>query len=316
MILAAPPSSTAATLHVDDFSAGGTSGWTGGTFGSGPPTRQPGGGPDGAGDPYLQVASTFTHLATYTNSAAWTGSYSAIGAAVVRVDMRNEVGSDPLDMRLVLFGPGNTAVRWNSTVAQSVPADGAWRTYEFSLAETDLMLVQGSAAYADLMNGVFRFMLRHNPVPSPNGVSVTATLGLDNIELAAAPPPNPADFNGDSAVDAVDLAAWEQAFGVSDGGDANGDGASTGADLLIWQRAFAPAPPAASVPEPGSLVLSVLAAFLSGYAASRAVERMTEPTDEPQHGAVSAEPTSRRLRRGRPRCPAYRRPRVRVSRVS
>lgn len=262
MLIATPESLCAATLHIDDFTPAGTSNWTGGSMQNGPPTRQPGGGPAGVNDPYLQVASAQTHLAAYTNFSAWTGSYSAIDARLVRLDMRNEIGSDPVEMRLVLFGPNSLLERWTSSVAQTVPADGVWRTYEFSLAEAHLTPVQGMSSYADLMNGVKRFMLRHNPTPSPNGVNVTATLGLDNVELASGVPPPRADFNHDTVVDASDLDMWEGAFGVSAAGDATGDSATTGADLLIWQRevtAPAAAARAAAVPEPSSLTLLVLA---------------------------------------------------------
>lgn len=271
--LAAPAVSTAATLHVDDFTAAGTSSWTGGAFGGGLPTRQSSGGPGGAGDAYLQVATTVNHLATYNSSSAWTGSFAAVDAGVVRLDMRNAPGSDPLQMRLVLFGPGSTNVRWNSTAAHTVPADGDWHNYEFSLAEESLTRVAGVGTYADLMNGVVRFMLRHNPTPSATGVNVTATLGLDNIELAAAAPPtSPADFNGDLTVDDVDLGVWAAAYGLTDAGDATGDGLSTGADFLVWQqeRVFGAI---GAVPEPQSLVLAALAATALAFVPSRTATR-------------------------------------------
>ncbi|MCC6494056.1 MAG: hypothetical protein IT424_13665 [Pirellulales bacterium] len=67
-----------------------------------------------------------------------------------------------------------------------------------------------------------------------------------------------ADFNGDSQINGLDLAAWRTDFGRQDPnhsqGDANGDGYVDGADFLVWQRQHAPHAAivsAATVPEPG-----------------------------------------------------------------
>lgn len=79
-----------------------------------------------------------------------------------------------------------------------------------------------------------------------------------------------ADFNYSRTVDAADLAAWQNNYGLASGatraqGDANGDGEVNGRDFLIWQQQANNAPPAlASVPEPTAFALLVMAAaFLS-----------------------------------------------------
>jgi probable HAF family extracellular repeat protein len=76
----------------------------------------------------------------------------------------------------------------------------------------------------------------------------------------------PGDFNGDSSVDAADLASWKAGFGASGNatrsqGDADGDLDVDGSDFLTWQRnlggaamSVSPAP----VPEPLSVVLALL----------------------------------------------------------
>lgn len=177
-----------ATLHTDDFSAEGLANWSGGDFGGQELSRQSTGGPAGAGDAYLQTLNVSANLAINNSSADWFGSYSAIMADRLIVDLRNEPGSEPVEMRVVLFGPIDTNRRWTSSVSQVIPADGVWRTYEFSLAEADLTLVQGVATYAQVMNDVRRVMLRHDPGgPSAGGQQVTATLGIDNIQLASGP---------------------------------------------------------------------------------------------------------------------------------
>lgn len=71
------------------------------------------------------------------------------------------------------------------------------------------------------------------------------------------------DFTGDGIVDGADLAAWKEAFGVSDRGDANGDDVTDGSDFLIWQRALdGQVPTAAAVPEPVSCSL-LLTSFVA-----------------------------------------------------
>ena len=47
-----------------------------------------------------------------------------------------------------------------------------------------------------------------------------------------------ADFNSDGAVDGLDLAQWEDDYGINGDSDADGDGDSDGSDLLAWQRDF------------------------------------------------------------------------------
>lgn len=79
------------------------------------------------------------------------------------------------------------------------------------------------------------------------------------------------DYNGDFIVDGDDLAAWELAFGTSDGADADDDGDSDGADFLAWQRSLGNGvssivPAAETVPEPGGLILSAFAVALAGGA--------------------------------------------------
>jgi hypothetical protein len=67
--------------------------------------------------------------------------------------------------------------------------------------------------------------------------------------------PQPGDFDNDGDVDAMDLDAWQGAFGLTAFADADGDGDSDGADFLVWQRNVGAAPIAA-VPEPGSGLLA------------------------------------------------------------
>lgn len=229
-------SSQGAALHLDDFQSGTTAGWGGGAA----PTLQFSGGPTGSGDAFLRITSSApigpgSKLATHNDSPDWIGDYAALDASRVTVDLRNPATSPPLSMRLVLLGPVTTGERYTSTNAQTVPNDGGWHHYEFSLAESDLSQVLGNATHADLMQNVLRVMLRHDSgSPSSGGTPVFATLDLDNIRLATIR--SAADFNDDGLVDGVDLSIWSSSFATSAMADADGDGDTDGADWLLWQR--------------------------------------------------------------------------------
>ena len=70
-----------------------------------------------------------------------------------------------------------------------------------------------------------------------------------------------ADFNQDGNVDGLDLAEWQQAYGMNADADADFDGDTDGADFLIWQRQYGQsssslvASSSVTVPEPTGLFL-------------------------------------------------------------
>jgi hypothetical protein len=196
MLALGPAPAVAAEIHVDDFAISGQS-WAGGSG----PTFVPTGGPGGAGDGFLQIASTGANLATHTEQPSWVGDYSALtagtGSLRLTADFRNATNSAPLEMRVVLFGPGSTTSRWTSSEAVVVPPDDQWRSYQFELAEAALTRVLGSASYDALMSDVVRVMLRHDPTsPSAGGAGVAAMLGIDNVALvrSTAIIPEPATY--------------------------------------------------------------------------------------------------------------------------
>jgi autotransporter-associated beta strand protein len=102
----------------------------------------------------------------------------------------------------------------------------------------------------------------------------TRFLGLGVIEVMNPTLVNllPGDFNGDKIVNELDLAKWKLEAGYGGGADADYDGDSDGNDLLIWQRNLGQSIPgvavAATVPEPGVMVLAAMA-LVAGAAARR-----------------------------------------------
>ena len=137
----------------------------------------------------------------FNNEEHWTGDYTA--ATSLDVDMMNPTPSRELEMRLVFFGPNTTSSRWTSDAALTVPNDGVWRTYSFPIDEEAIVPVRGSAEFPEIIGGVIRTMLRHDPGdPSSRGSPVTASLAIDNIILRGA---LRGDFDKNNVVDVIDV---------------------------------------------------------------------------------------------------------------
>lgn len=167
----------------DDFQDGTTQGWGGGAN----PTNIPDGGPNGAGDRFLQITSrggfgAGSRLATF-NVSQWTGNYQAAGVDGIRVHLRNQ-SSQTLSMRVVIFGPLGS--RYTSRNAITLPPDNTWRQVTFSLREADLVNVFGSETYSQVITDVTRLMFRHDAEPPEEGGDpIAAQLGIDNITAVA-----------------------------------------------------------------------------------------------------------------------------------
>ncbi|WP_425397364.1 hypothetical protein [Aeoliella sp.] len=268
--------SPAATLHTDDFESG-MMDWTSGAQ----ITRPEDGGPTGAGDAHLLVSTTF-HLATHNSASDWTGDLAAINATRVMADLMVPVGESPLEMRLVLFASGNvrTAARWVSTTANNVPADGVWRTYEFSLAEDALARQLGSGTYTELMGGVQRVMLRHGAAQA-GGEFVQGSLGIDNVTLASTPQVLAGDYNDDGLVNLADYTLWRNNLGAATGTLENDiDGGTIGAaQYLTWKAEFgndAPGLAASQIPEPSGVLWCVAGGMMLLCGATRRYQHATQ----------------------------------------
>ncbi len=173
----------------DDFTNGDPAGWTGGNN----PTVAIGGGPNGAGDNFLQFASTGgsggsgSRLATYNVDPTWTGDYIAAGVTGIRFKMKN-FGATDLQIRIGIFD-GNFNF-WTTTQAVSVLAGSDWTEHSFSLRQQDMTSFAGTTTYASTFSDVARVLIRHQsgaPAGTGGAQAINASVGLDRVEAVPEP---------------------------------------------------------------------------------------------------------------------------------
>lgn len=191
-------SAEAVTLdQIDDFQVD-VSGWGGSSpFGETLAATREEGGPLAAGDFYLQLVTDLYHLAS-KNQTQWGGDFLAAGVTAVEFDANVFVTSDPIALRIGIYGPGGFFSSSNTTPITS----GGWNHYVIGLTESDLTYAPGSGPggtlppgtgiFADTLSAVSKFVVRHDsgPTPTANGFHpqhVTATIGLDNIHAVPEP---------------------------------------------------------------------------------------------------------------------------------
>lgn len=164
--------------QIDTFQSGTNQGWTGGAS----PTNIPDGGPLGAGDRYLRITSNGGsgpggRLATF-NPIQWQGDYIGTGVRMIECDLNN-LGATFLNIRVILISIFDD--RFSSTVAIDLPPGSGWVHAYIPIAEADLIQVQGENPFSTAGSQIQQIMLRHNPVPDPQGVPIVAQLGIDNV---------------------------------------------------------------------------------------------------------------------------------------
>ncbi len=175
------PSALAISFNqTDDFQDGTTEEWGGNIRGTVENIAT--GGPEGEGDRFLQTSVTSYHLGV-KNTDQWTGDYLAEGIQAIEMDLNHiNPGSDAVNVRILLFGPGGTFASQSLTPVTS----NQWTHYIFGLTSSDLVHVTGGTGVLDdTLSGVTTLLVRHDsPTPTPPGEHpphITATLGIDNI---------------------------------------------------------------------------------------------------------------------------------------
>jgi hypothetical protein len=179
--LAATSASGVVLNQVDDFQDGTLQSWGGGAS----PFNVSTGGPDGSGDRYLRISSLGSNLGT-NNTVQWAGDYVDEEIGSINFELNN-LGANPLSLRITVFGPNAS---YSSTNATVLPASSGWVSVEFVLDDVALTQTSGFATLEDTLANVNTVLIRHDPDPlSPPGTPnpVTGTLGIDNITALPEP---------------------------------------------------------------------------------------------------------------------------------
>jgi hypothetical protein len=189
-------SASAATVgQIDTFQDGTTDNWFAGGLGMGqvppiPPTVITNGGPQGAGDRYLQITglggppAAGSRIAAI-NLAQWAGDYLHSGISAISMDLKN-FGSTDLTVRLLfedpmMAPPADQAV---TTFGQFLPVGGGWTHTTFAISPAAMTLLFGNIN--TLLANTTLVRIIDSPTPT-DAVSIAGVLGVDNI--AAVPEP-------------------------------------------------------------------------------------------------------------------------------
>ena len=194
----APSTAAGASIGLKDtFQDGTTDGWfAGGGPGGGvppvPPQVIPTGGPEGAGDQFLQITSngiagTAGSRLVALNAAQWAGNYLAAGITTIEMDLKN-LGATALTIRLLFEDPipGPPVNEGVTTFGAVLPVGGDWTHVAFAIAPADLTMIFGNANAVLSNTTVLRII--DSPTPT-EAVTIAGQLGVDNIEAAAVPEP-------------------------------------------------------------------------------------------------------------------------------
>jgi hypothetical protein len=213
--------------QFDDFEDGTTMGWSHQFPSPNPPTNVPDGGPQGAGDNYLQNISNGGAGAgsrqVVFNQAQWAGNYVSAGVTRITGFMRN-FGTTDLFMRLAVEG-GILNTRYASTNAISLPAGGLWTPVTFDLTPSSMTIIAGTEDLPTVLGNVGTLRILSAQSISYMGDIVAATLGVDNLRALRLQ----GDANFDGNVNLNDFNALASNFGTTGGatwqqGDFNFDG--------------------------------------------------------------------------------------------
>ena len=165
---------------VEDFAAPGIGSWGGGSILSNPLT----GGFGGAGDGYLQVATTATaNLGARSAGAEYLGNWTAAGIDEVHLWL-DDVGADePLEIHF-LIGSGTNFWSYDTGFA---PPLGSWAEFVVPLnGPTGWTRVTGSGTFADALANVQQILIRHDKAPyvqQPDPLK--GDFGIDRIVLTS-----------------------------------------------------------------------------------------------------------------------------------
>lgn len=173
--------------QVDDFQAGNSAFWGGGTG----PLVEDNGGPGGAGDKFLKQTADGSgsggKLSMY-NHDQWLGDYLTAGVTAIEMDLKN-FSAQSLSMRIAFKeGLGPTAPGYVSATAFTVPNDGAWHHAVFTLQSGNFATIGSPSSFDGMIGGLVQeFRILHSTTPLLTGTNIVGALGVDNIRAIPAP---------------------------------------------------------------------------------------------------------------------------------
>jgi hypothetical protein len=167
-------------------------GWIAGLLGNVPPIPPQvvaNGGPNGAGDAFLQITAVGGAGAGSTlvpiNPAQWAGDYLTAGGTGIRMDLRN-LGASDLTIRLLFDDPiGAPPVdEAVTTFGFFLPSGSGWMS-AFFLGVADLTVLLGSASV--LLSNTTLLRIIDAPTAG-DAVPIFGQLGVDNIQAVVPEP--------------------------------------------------------------------------------------------------------------------------------
>jgi len=175
--------------QIDTFQDGTTDNWAnGGTQ----PIIVPNGGPDGAGDDFLEVTadgSGENGKLTVFNTSQWLGDYVDQGIDEISMDLEN-LGSVTLNIRIAFKSTtsGGTVPGYLSE-AVSLPADDQWHDEIFQLTAATMIPIDSPAAFNTFFDDGEAEIRIINETGAANldGDPVVSQLGVDNIQALPEP---------------------------------------------------------------------------------------------------------------------------------
>ena len=187
LLVAAPLATNALTLgQIDDFQDGTPQNWGTGTT---PATNIPSGGPSGSGDKYLQFTSSggggSDSRMVVLNSSQWQGDYNGAGITGIGMDLDN-FSSQSLSIRLAFFV--NRTTGFVTTTPVSLGANSGWQHATFTLTPASFTTIGSPGNFNTLLsNFTAQLRILDSGSPSLQGDSISATLGIDNVQAIPEP---------------------------------------------------------------------------------------------------------------------------------
>lgn len=177
-LLATPALAAPVDAQQDTFDGGAVLGWQQGAENNA--VGQASGGPDGAGDGYLQVSADGSgaggRLTVFNDVDRWTGSWTSAKIVRLDIDLRNE-STQTLQMRIKI-----EAAQVMYSPAVEVAASSGWATYSFDVSPASL---EGTGDPLAVLGAVSRLRIEHNIAGSHPPPPVAAVIGIDNITAVA-----------------------------------------------------------------------------------------------------------------------------------